>query len=64
MAVRPEVVDCPIPDTTKLKRLDENIGAVEIELTSNDLGEIDTAVSKIKLEGARLPESLLEMTGR
>lgn len=62
LAQKPWIV--PIPGTTKLHRLDENIGAVEIELTSDDLGEIDTAASKIKLEGARLPEGLLEMTGR
>ena len=62
LAQKPWIV--PIPGTTKLHRLEENIGAVEIELNSDDLKEIDTAASKIKLEGARLPEGLLEMTGR
>jgi aryl-alcohol dehydrogenase-like predicted oxidoreductase len=54
----------PIPGTTKLKRLTENIAAVAIELSSDDLQEIDIAASKIKMQGARLPEGLLEMTGR
>lgn len=54
----------PIPGTTKLHRLEENIGAVAVELNSNDLLEIDNAVSKIKLESARLPEGALRMTGR
>ena len=54
----------PIPGTTKLKRLEENIGAVEIELTPDDLFEIETASSSIKVEGARYPEKLEAMTGR
>ena len=54
----------PIPGTTKLKRLEENIGAVEIELTSDDLREIESASSRIKVEGARYPEKLEAMTGR
>lgn len=62
LAQNPWIV--PIPGTTKLHRLDENIGATAVELLSDDLQKIDTAASKIKLEGARLPESLLEMTGR
>jgi aryl-alcohol dehydrogenase-like predicted oxidoreductase len=53
----------PIPGTTKLPRLDENIGSVEIRLTSNDLREIDTAASKITVEGDRYPEHLQRMTG-
>ncbi len=53
----------PIPGTTKLARLEENIGAVSIELTPKDLGEIDAAASKIKVEGARYPERLEKMTG-
>jgi len=61
LAQKPWIV--PIPGTTKLHRLDENIGAAFIELSADDLREIDTAASKIKLEGARLPEGLLEMTG-
>ena len=54
----------PIPGTTKLKRLEENIGAVAIELTSDDLREIETAASKITVQGARYPESIEQMTGR
>jgi aryl-alcohol dehydrogenase-like predicted oxidoreductase len=54
----------PIPGTTKLHRLDENIGAVAVELTSDDLREIDGAASKITVQGARYPEKLEEMAGR
>src|ERR1700720_1401351 len=54
----------PIPGTTKLHRLEENIGAVSIELTPDDLREIDTAASKITLQGARYPEYLQKMVGR
>ena len=61
LAQKPWIV--PIPGTTKLTRLDENIGAVAIELTSDDLREIDSAASKIKVEGARYPEKLEQMTG-
>jgi aryl-alcohol dehydrogenase-like predicted oxidoreductase len=53
----------PIPGTTKLNRLEENIGAAAIELTADDLREIDAAASKIKVEGARYPEKLEKMTG-
>ncbi|HTW59304.1 MAG TPA: aldo/keto reductase [Terriglobales bacterium] len=53
----------PIPGTTKLSRLEENIGAVSIQLTSDDLRDIDAAASKIKLEGDRYPERLEKMTG-
>jgi aryl-alcohol dehydrogenase-like predicted oxidoreductase len=53
----------PIPGTTKLNRLEENIGAVSIQLTPGDLQEIDTTASKIKVEGARYPERLEKMTG-
>src|SRR5437588_7443619 len=59
---RPWIV--PIPATTKLKRLEENIGAVELELTPDDLREIETASSEIKVQGARSPEKLEAMTGR
>ena len=59
---RPWIV--PIPGTTKLHRLDENIGALAVELTSDDLREIDSASSKIKVEGARYPEEIERMTGR
>jgi len=62
LAQKPWVV--PIPGTRKLERLDENLGAVAVELSSDDLREIDRAASKIKVQGARLPEGLLEMTGR
>jgi aryl-alcohol dehydrogenase-like predicted oxidoreductase len=54
----------PIPGTSKLERLDENLGAVAIELSSDDLREIDSASSKITVEGARYPEKLEQMTGR
>ena len=62
LAQKPWIV--PIPGTTKLHRLEENLGAVSVELTENDLKQIDEASSKLKLEGARLPESMLKMTGR
>jgi aryl-alcohol dehydrogenase-like predicted oxidoreductase len=54
----------PIPGTTKLERLEENIGAVEVELTPDDLREIEDAASKITVEGARYPEHLERMTNR
>src|SRR6202522_4054130 len=54
----------PIPGTTKLHRLDENIGAVSVELTPDDLREIESAASKITVQGARYPERLEQMTGR
>jgi aryl-alcohol dehydrogenase-like predicted oxidoreductase len=54
----------PIPGTTKVSRLEENLGAVNLELTSDDLLEIDGAASKIKVEGARYPEHLQKMVGR
>src|SRR5277367_765644 len=53
----------PIPGTTKLNRLEENIGAAAVELTSEDLRDIESAASKIKVEGARYPEKLEKMTG-
>ncbi len=53
----------PIPGTTKLARLDENIGAVAIQLTPGDLREIDAAASRITIEGARYPEHLEKRTG-
>jgi aryl-alcohol dehydrogenase-like predicted oxidoreductase len=62
LAQKPWIV--PIPGTTKLARLDENIGAVGVELTAEDLGEIDGAAAKITVEGARYPERLEAMTGR
>jgi aryl-alcohol dehydrogenase-like predicted oxidoreductase len=54
----------PIPGTTKLHRLDENIGALSVELTPEDLGSIDSAAAKITVQGARYPERLEQMTGR
>jgi aryl-alcohol dehydrogenase-like predicted oxidoreductase len=54
----------PIPGTRKLERLDENIGAAAVELTSDDLREIDSAASKMAVQGARYPENLERMTGR
>jgi aryl-alcohol dehydrogenase-like predicted oxidoreductase len=54
----------PIPGTTKLHRLEENIGSTAVELTSDDLAEIGNAVSKIPMTGDRLPASALAMTGR
>jgi aryl-alcohol dehydrogenase-like predicted oxidoreductase len=62
LAQKPWIV--PIPGTTKPHRLDENIGAVAVELTPDDLREIDSAASKITVQGARYPEKLEQMTGR
>ena len=62
LAQKPWIV--PIPGTTKLHRLEENIGAVTIELTADDLRDIDDAASKIEVQGARYPENLERMTGR
>jgi aryl-alcohol dehydrogenase-like predicted oxidoreductase len=61
LAQKPWMV--PIPGTTKLSRLDENDGAANIQLTAEDLREIETASSKIKVEGERYPEALEKMTG-
>src|SRR6185437_8121861 len=61
LAQRPWIV--PIPGTTKLHRLEENLGAVNVDLNVQDLKEIDEAASRLKLEGARLPEAVLKMTG-
>ena len=54
----------PIPGTTKLDRLEENIGAVHIELSAEDFGQLESAASKIPLQGARYPEELQKMVGR
>jgi len=62
LAKKPWIV--PIPGTTKRTRLEENIGAAEVELTAADLGEIDGAASKIAVQGARYPETLERLTGR
>ena len=61
LAQKPWIV--PIPGTTKLHRLDENIGAAAVELTSDDLLEIDQAAAKIQVHGARYPENLEKLTG-
>jgi aryl-alcohol dehydrogenase-like predicted oxidoreductase len=52
----------PIPGTTKLQRLEENLGAVNVQLTAEDLREINVAVSKIPIEGQRLPDAVLKMS--
>ena len=62
LAQKPWIV--PIPGTTQLARLEENIGAGSVRLTSEDLREIEKAVSKIKVQGARYPENLQKMVGR
>jgi aryl-alcohol dehydrogenase-like predicted oxidoreductase len=62
LAQKPWIV--PIPGTTKVSRLEENLGAVNIKLTTDDLREIDRAASEIKVEGARYPEHLQKMVGR
>src|SRR5204862_3709977 len=62
LAQKPWIV--PIPGTTKLHRLDENIGAASVELTPDDLREIDSVASRITVQGARYPEKLEQMTGR
>lgn len=62
LAQKPWIV--PIPGTTKLSRLDENLGALQVELTADDLRDIDSAASNIKVEGNRYPEKLEQLTGR
>lgn len=62
LAQKPWIV--PIPGTTKMNRVEENIGAADVELTADDLKQIGDAISKLSLEGARLPEAMLKMTGR
>jgi aryl-alcohol dehydrogenase-like predicted oxidoreductase len=61
LAQKPWIV--PIPGTTKLHRLEENLGSTEVQLTADDLREIDAAASRIELKGERLPEGALKMTG-
>ena len=61
LAQKPWIV--PIPGTRKLERLEENIGAAGVELTSDNLGEIESAASKIAVQGARYPEHLERMSG-
>jgi aryl-alcohol dehydrogenase-like predicted oxidoreductase len=62
LAQKPWIV--PIPGTTKLHRLEENLGAAEVELTPDDLGEIDEAASKITVQGARYPQHLQKLVGK
>ena len=62
LAQKPWIV--PIPGTRRLERLEENLGAVAVELTPDDLGEIESAASQIEVQGARYPEELERMTGR
>jgi aryl-alcohol dehydrogenase-like predicted oxidoreductase len=62
LAQKPWIV--PIPGTTKLKRLDENIGSAEIQFTAEDLRDVESAASKISVQGDRYPEKLEQMTGR
>jgi aryl-alcohol dehydrogenase-like predicted oxidoreductase len=61
LAQKPWIV--PIPSTTKLNRLEENLGAIDIELTNDDLREIKSAASQITVQGARYPEQWEQMTG-
>lgn len=62
LAQKPWIV--PIPGTTKLQRLEENIKAVDVELSPDDLRELETAASKIPVQGARYPEELQKLVGR
>lgn len=62
LAQKPWIV--PIPGTTKLHRLEENIGAAAVELTPDDLREIESAASKIRIQGARYPKEMEQLTGR
>jgi aryl-alcohol dehydrogenase-like predicted oxidoreductase len=62
LAQKPWIV--PIPGTTKLTRLDENLAAVEVELTPDDLGEIERAAARITIQGDRYPQELERRTGR
>lgn len=62
LAQRPWIV--PIPGTTKLHRLEENIGAVEVQFTSDDIAEIERAISAVAVEGERYPKAFADMVGR
>jgi aryl-alcohol dehydrogenase-like predicted oxidoreductase len=62
LAQKPWIV--PIPGTTKVSRLDENLGAAAVDLTPDDLGEIAAGASQIRVQGARLPEAVLRLSGR
>ena len=61
LAQRPWIV--PIPGTTKLPRLEENLGAAKLELSAKDLRDIDTAAAQIEIEGTRYPEHMEKATG-
>jgi aryl-alcohol dehydrogenase-like predicted oxidoreductase len=62
LAQKPWIV--PIPGTTKVNRLEENLGATDVHLSADDLRELDTAASKIPVQGARYPEELQKLVGR
>ena len=62
LAQKPWIV--PIPGTTKLARLEENVAAASVELAADDLGEIQEAAAKITVQGARYPEELMKLSGR
>jgi aryl-alcohol dehydrogenase-like predicted oxidoreductase len=62
LAQKPWIV--PIPGTTKLHRVEENIRAADVELTAHDLGEIESAASNITIQGARYPEHIEQMSNR
>jgi aryl-alcohol dehydrogenase-like predicted oxidoreductase len=62
LAQKPWLV--PIPGTRRLERLEENIGAADLELTANDLRDIESAASQVEIQGARYPEELERMTYR
>ena len=62
LAQQPWIV--PIPGTTKRHRLEENVGAADVELTVNDLAEIESAASQITIQGARYPEAMERMINR
>jgi aryl-alcohol dehydrogenase-like predicted oxidoreductase len=62
LAQKPWIV--PIPGTRRLQRLEENLAAVDVELTPDDLGEIESAASRIRVQGARLPEEILKLSNR
>ena len=62
LAQKPWIV--PIPGTTKRTRLEENLGAARVELTADDLREIDRAASRVEFQGARYPEHLQKLVGR
>ena len=62
LAQKPWIV--PIPGTTKLRRLEENLGAADVELTPADLREVELALQNVSVQGARLPEAVLAMSDK